>query len=1093
MARALHALGMICARAPWFVLGAWVVLVGVVIGLVMTYGAETGNDLELPGTESQQVQDLLSERFPPQQNGANPIVFHVGTGTLSSSEHKPAVTASVEALRDAPHVHSVTGPFSDAGQTAGLVSEDERTAFAPVLLDIGSGELDEEVAQRILDATQPAQDAGIEVAAGGSIGSDLSEEPTESSELIGILCAMLILTMVLGSLVAMGLPIITAAVGLGVALGLVGLLGHLVAVPGTGATLATMIGLGVGIDYALFVITRHQEHLAAGLPLHQSIAQTVASSGSAVVFAGGTVVVALVSLRVAGIPLLSTLGLASAIAVLTAVLAAISLLPAFLSLLGHRVNALALPAFLRRRRAGPGFWQRWAGFVSRHPVWIIVLAVAALLPLMAPAPSLRLAQEDVGAAPLDTTERRAYDLITAGFGIGYNGPLQVASGLEPPATPSKEYSQKYDEATSLQQDLERLSKQLPREQQQLEADSAQLQSQQAALERQQQDLLAEQQSLEQQGAALQSREATLQAEQTRLEDQAARLSAQETRLLAEEQRLRRERSRLVAEGQRLERQARVLAREARPVVRRLARIVARERVLERRIEEVEGDPVRQARLQARLERLEDREQRVRDRLGVLERRAERLVAEARDLRARAGRLQQQATQALAQAATLRRQAARLQARAASLQRQGDQLQGQAAALRREQAALEQQAAGLQRQAAALQRQAADLQQRADALKAQQQQAEQEKKQAEQLQDELTAMLTQAGGDDRNTDPRVVKLQNALSATRGVASLTPPQTNKDGDVVLLSAVPSSGPADARTTALLGRVRDDVVPSATDEGGIDTYVGGYTASYVDLAALISAKLLLVIGTIILLGFLLLMLAFRSVLVPLQAAVTNLLSATAAFGILTATFQWGWGIDLVGIDTVRDTVPVASYVPLMMFAVLFGLSMDYEVFLVSHVQQHHLSGEPARKAAASGLASSARITTAACLIMTTVFASFILNGDPTIKQFGVGLASAVLLAGILVITLAPASIAVLGESAWWLPRWLDRLLPHMHLEGEAPVPVPAAEPEPQPVPVPVPVEQPAAAEKAAPGRHAAPRPVIPEPRAPEPDEPGVRPRQL
>jgi uncharacterized membrane protein YdfJ with MMPL/SSD domain len=178
---------------------------------------------------------------------------------------------------------------------------------------------------------------------------------------------------------------------------------------------------------------------------------------------------------------------------------------------------------------------------------------------------------------------------------------------------------------------------------------------------------------------------------------------------------------------------------------------------------------------------------------------------------------------------------------------------------------------------------------------------------------------------------------------------------------------------------------------------------------------------------------MIAFRSLLVPLQASVTNLLSAAAAFGVVTAVFQWGWGLSLVGIDTASSSVPIASYVPLMMFAVLFGLSMDYEVFLVSHIQQHHLGGEPARQAAASGLRTSGRITTAACLIMTSVFASFILNGDPTIKQFGVGLATAVLLAGILVITLAPATISLMGEAAWWLPRWLDRILPHIDIEGE------------------------------------------------------------
>ena len=1068
MGRALHALGMICARAPWLVLGAWGLLVAGVVGLVLTYGAETGNDLELPGTESQEVQDLLTDRFPPQQNGSNPIVFHVDAGKLSAKENKDAVTSSVKALRNAPHVYSATNPFSDAGQTAGLVSKDGRMAFTPVLLDIGSGDLDEEAAQEVVDATKPAQDAGIEVEAAGSIGSELSSEPTESSELVGILCAMLILSLVLGSLVAMGLPIVTAAVGLGIALGLVGLLGHLVAVPDTGATLATMIGLGVGIDYALFLITRHQDQLATGMPVQESIAQAVATSGSAIVFAGGTVVVALVSLRVAGIPLLSTLGLASAIAVLTAVLAAISLMPALLGLLGRRVNALAIPAFLRRRRNGPGMWQRWAGFVSRHPVVVTLGALAVLLPLMAPAPSLELGQEDIGATPLDSTERKAYDLITVGFGIGYNGPLQVASKLDPPATPSQEYTDKYNQATALQQDLERLSKELPQQQQQLEAQQAELESEQAQLERQQDQLLAEQQSLEQQGAALQAESASLEAEQASLQNQGAQLRNQEAQLRAEERRLQRQRAGLQAQRQRLERRARALVREARPVVRHLARITARERALEQRIEALAGDPVRQARLQSRLDRLEDREQRVRARLTVLERRAERLAAQARSLRAQTDRLQRQADQARAQAAALQRRASQLQAQAAALQRQADQLQAQAAQLQQEQAALEQQAAGLQNQAAALQRQADDLQQQADELQAEQKQAKQEQKQAEQLQDELTAMLTQAGGDDRNTDPRVVELQDALTATSGVVALTPPQTNNRGDVVLLSAVPTTGPADARTTDLLATVRGDVVPTATEEGGIDTYVGGYTASYVDLAALISAKLLLVIGTIMLLGFLLLMVAFRSLLVPLQAAVTNLLSATAAFGILTATFQWGWGIDLVGLDTARDTVPIASYVPLMMFAVLFGLSMDYEVFLVSHIQQHHLGGEPAKQAAASGLASSARITTAACLIMTAVFASFILNGDPTIKQFGVGLASAVLLAGILVVTLAPASIALMGESAWWLPRWLDRVLPHMNIEGESP-PAPEVEEEP-PEP---------------PGRHVKPEPEQ-EPAEGEPEEP-------
>jgi len=413
---------------------------------------------------------------------------------------------------------------------------------------------------------------------------------------------------------------------------------------------------------------------------------------------------------------------------------------------------------------------------------------------------------------------------------------------------------------------------------------------------------------------------------------------------------------------------------------------------------------------------------VRDELAPMRAEAERLAEKARKLAASAERLAQQA-------AELARQAAELEQQAAILRAQERQLQAQ-------QRELEAQGDELQAQASELKAEAAELQEEADQLQADQQKAEQQQKEAEKLQDELTTMLTAAGGDPRGTDPRVVKLQDALSATSGVISLTPPQINTKGDVVMLSAVPSTSPASDATADLLAEVRDDVLPTyeADVDHTVTSYVGGYTASYADLAALISERLLLVIGTVILLGFLLLMIAFRSLLVPLQAAITNLLSAAAAFGVLTATFQWGWGIDLVGLDTSSNSVPIASYVPLMMFAVLFGLSMDYQVFLVSHIQQHHAAGEEAHHAAASGLRTSARITTAAALIMASVFASFILNGDPTVKQFGVGLSVAVLLAGILVITLAPATIALMGEAAWWLPRWLDRVMPHISVEGES-----------------------------------------------------------
>lgn len=1028
MAQLLHRLGGFCARHALFVIGLWVAVVLAAGAGVAAFGAQTSNDLSLPGTGSQEAKDLLAEKFPPQQNGASPIVFAVTDCKLTDADHTKAVDAAVEAIGQQPHVHSVTNPLSSAGQTAGLLSKDGQTAFAPVLMDVGSGDLTEEIAGNVYDATKPARDAGITTAAGGSIGSTLSTDESETSEIVGIVAAMVILSLVLGSLVAMGLPIVTAVVGLGVALATVGLVGHVLAIPASGPTLATMIGLGVGIDYALFLITRHQDQLRDGMPMNESVASAVATSGSAIVFAGCTVVVALLSLGVAGIPLVSALGLASALAVVAAVLVAITLLPAFLGLLGHRIAWASLPAFLRPRsgRRRP-FWARWAGFVRRHPWPVALVSLGLLAPLILPVLTLELGQEDIGATSPETTERQAYDLIAEGLGVGYNGPLRVASDFDPPAAPSDEYTQKYDQAMALKSDLEEKQKELPARQQELEAEQAELEADQASLEQQQAELLDEQ-------AALEAQASDLQAQQADLERDAAALRARQADLEAEQ-------SRLEAQRTELRRQAERLAARIRPLARQLVRLLARERFLERRIDDAQerGDDALVARLEARLARVQAREAQVRRQLAPLEAQARRLAAQARRLEQQAQRLQRQADQLQREADELQRRRSRLEGEAASLRAQRDELEGQAAALEED--------------AAALRARATDLQDQADQLKAEQEQAEQEQEQAEQLQDELTQMMTAAGGDERATDTRVVALQSALSGTDGVTALTPPQVNKAGDVVLLSAVPSTSPASDETADLVGGVRTSVLPEVNQGRGVTSYVGGYTASYVDLASLISARLLLVIGTVILLGFLLLMVAFRSLLIPLQAAVTNLLSAAAAFGVLTAAFQWGWGISLLGIDTADSSVPIASYVPLMMFAGLFGLSMDYEVFLVSHVQQHVHGGEEARSAVESGLGASAKITTAAALIMASVFASFILDTDPTIKQFGVGLAVAVLLAGILVVTLAPAAMVIFGRAAWWLPRWLDRILPHLSIEGES---RPAASDGPEePVPARVPAE--------------------------------------
>jgi uncharacterized membrane protein YdfJ with MMPL/SSD domain len=946
----LYRLGRLSARHRFVVLLVWIALAIMAIGLVKGFGGKTNNSLDLPGTDSQAAFDLLTDKFPPQQNGTNPFVFHVDQGVLTDPEPKAAITATYKAIKQTREVDSVTNPVTSKAAKAGLLSDDGRTAFMPVLLNVDSGFITEQLAEKVLEATAPARKAGIEVAVGGSIGGVLSTPETKESEIIGNIAAMVILALVFGSLVAMGTPIVTAIIALSIGLSLIGMLGHAIAIPSVAPTLATMIGLGVGIDYALFLVTKHLEQLQEGVEVKESIARAVASSGSAIVFAGGTVVIALVSLAVAGIPLVSSLGYASAVSVLFAVLASISLLPAILSLLGGSVRRLHIPAFLTPKPRSPGErrWDAWARGVSRHPWIAVVISLAILIPLIVPLFQLTLGQEDIGVSPKDTTERRAYDLLTAGFGVGYNGPLLIASTLDPVAEPSAGYTKKYDKATALQKKLEK-------EKRRLQAQADALKAEQASLERQQAQL-------ERRGAALRARKAEL-------ERQEASLRAQEARLRTQAQRL---------------------VRQAAPIVAHLAFILARERFVQRQID-MTTNPDRLRRLRARLARLEQREANTRSRLAPLKARAESLFAQAESLLSRAEQLDAQAT-------TLQAQADALQAQAAQLQREGNQLKAEA-----------------------------------DELKQQQAEAQAQKQVALRLKKELTAMLTKAGGDPRGTDPRIVALQDAISETSGVVGMFPPQINDDGDAATLSAIPERAPSSEATAELVAEMRDNVLPSTNRESGVTSYVGGSTASNVDLAAKISQRLPIVIFTVLALSFLLLMVAFRSLLVPVQAAVTNLLSVAAALGVLTAVFQWGWGLSLIGLDAPRGTVPIASYVPLMMFAVLFGLSMDYEVFLVSRIQQHHAEGEEPTQAVVSGVGSGAHVVTAAALIMFFVFASFVLNGDPTVKQFGVGLAVAVALAGTLVVLLAPALLTLFGKGVFWVPRFLDRVLPHLDIEGK------------------------------------------------------------
>jgi uncharacterized membrane protein YdfJ with MMPL/SSD domain len=936
-----------------------VVAVAILLSLYQAAGSNTSNNLNLPGTDSQAANDLLEDQFPPQQNGKNPIVFRATKGKITDSANKQAIQQSYKNIKAQPHFYSAVDPFSQEGQAQ--ISKDKKTAFIAVLLNVPNSEIDEELAQSYLDAAEPARKAGMKVAASGQIGSELSEPKTESSEVVGLSAAMVILAFTFGTLVAMGMPIISAVVGLAAGLSLIGLLGHLTTVPTVAPTLGTMIGLGVGIDYALFLVSRYRAEREEGKPIDEAIATAVSTSGTAIVFAGGTVVIALVSLLVAGIPLVTSLGYAAAFAVLTAVLASITLLPAVLSAVGRHIDSVRLPAFLRPTKKPPdqGFWGAWGRWVTTHPWAAVGITVLILGILMIPFFSLELGQADTGATPKSTTERQSYDYLASGFGPGYTSPLLVAVKLPTPAKQSGTFKKQYARAQDLQSQLES-------EQATGQAQAANLQAQASDLEAEQARLLAEKASLQNQGKGLKGQKADLAKSAKKLKQQ----------------------SKLIADAQALTDQGRQLASEAAALSAQAREIVA----------ELRQDPTPE------------------------------LVQELKEVN-------QQLKAVTAQGNAIKAEVTQLKAQASKVGGEAFAIASQAASTAEEAVGLVQAKNQLTLEAADAQVTAAQLQTQQVQLEALQQQAETQQQQAEKLQSTLTDDLTQAGGDKRGTDPRLVGLQDALEGTIGVQVVSPPDINKSGEAAIFNVVSKSDPADEKTADLVTTIRDYVIPQSTQATGLDVHVGGSTASYVDLAAGISSKLGLVIFTVIALGFAVLLMAFRSIAIPAQAAFANVFSVSAAFGVVTACFQWGWGVGLVGIETTSDGVPIASYVPLIMFAVLFGLSMDYQVFLMSQIE-HARARYPDdhRKAVAVGLAGGARVISAAALIMISVFASFILNGDPTVKQFGVGLAVGVALAALTVMLLAPALLVLVGKTGtWWVPKWTDRVVPHIDIEGQ------------------------------------------------------------
>jgi RND superfamily putative drug exporter len=762
MAGALYPLGRVCARHGRLVIAAWVVFAVAISIVANGVGRETSNNLSLPGTNSTAATDLLDERLPKQANGTNPVVLEAPQGDkLTSGSNRKAVNDTVKSLERNRYVRSATSPLSAEGKDA--LSKDERIGYISTLLTIGPDDLDVDQANEIIDAAEPASDAGLTVAVGGYLGEEVSKPDTGTSEVVGIVAAIIILLITFGTAAAMPLPIVTALVAVITGLSLVGLLGHVMNVPDVAPTLGVMIGLGVGIDYSLFVVTRHRGFLAQGNSVEESAGRAIATSGSAVLFAGGTVVIALCSLALANIPLVSSMGFAAAVVVVIAIAAALTLLPGVLGLIGPRIESWRIP-FLHAPAHDhrPHGWARWANWVGERAWPAMIAAVAVLLVLALPTLDLELGAQDDGELPKGTEARDAYDLLSRGFGPGYTGPLLIAVDFgDDPAHPDR---RKLDQVRSQQQQAE----------------------------------------------------------------QAASL----------------------------------------------------------------GEPV-----------------------------------------------------------------------STSQQRQ--------------------------------------------------------------LAQEEAFYKTKA------SDPRLVKLENKISKTNDVDLVSTAKVNKSGSAAVFTATANTAPAADPTEDLVRELRSTVIPNATQGTSLTSYVDGETAGYIDLASRISDKLPSVIAIVVALAFVLLMVAFRSILVPLTSAVMNLLSVVASYGVLTAIFQKGWGAELIGLD---GPVPIASYVPLVMFAILFGLSMDYQVFLVSRVHEHYQRSRDNLEAVVDGLAVSARVITSAALIMVCVFGSFILDADVIVKQFGVGLAVAIAIdATIVRCVLVPAVMVLLGGSNWWFPRWLGRVVPHLGVEGE------------------------------------------------------------
>jgi putative drug exporter of the RND superfamily len=705
------------------ILGWIVALIGFVM-LSGSVGSDFSEDFKLPASDSQEAFDLLETKFPAQSGDTATIVYKA-PGGVEAARVKRTMEGVFTTVAKVPHVSEVASPYKEDG--AGAISDDGEIAYATVQFDTTTEKLESADIERVMDAAHGASDDGLEVEIGGQpIEEVRAEEEGDSSFAVGLLAAIIILLLTFGSVVAMGLPLVTALFALGVGLSVVTLGTHVFDTAEFAPQLAAMIGLGVGIDYALFILTRFRNGLDEGMESRDAAIAAVDTAGRAVLFAGVTVIIALMGMLLLGLSFLYGVAMAAAIAVLFTMIAALTLLPALLTIAGRRVDKLRIPGLGSRSpsTAEDTRWFRWSREIQRRPVLSALLSGGLLLLLCVPTLSLRLGSNDAGTDPAGTTTREAYDLLAEGFGPGFNGPFSIVAAL-----PSK-------------------------------------------------------------------------------------------------------------------------------------------------------------------------------------------------------------------------------------------------------------------------------------------------------------------GDDK----ALTELSKTLEGEEGVADTTPVMLNPAENTGVFQVYPTTSPQSEQTTELLDHIRDEVIPPVEQQTGAQVHVGGITAIFEDFGTAIADKLPLFIGVVVLLSALLLMAVFRSVLVPLKAILMNLLSIGAAFGLIVAVFQWGWGASLIGVDS---TGPIISFFPIFLFSIVFGLSMDYEVFLMSRIHEEWEHSHDATEAVTRGLALTGRVITAAAAIMVTVFASFMIGEDRIIKLFGLGLAAAVFIDAVIIRSvLVPALMQLFGERAWWLPGWLDRILPRLHVEPAEGDPAPTGE---------------------------------------------------